>query len=35
VPFNTTDLTGDYQATVEGITKAGKIVYVTTFLKVE
>ena len=35
VPFDTSDLTGDYQATVECITKAGKIVYVMTFLKVE
>jgi len=35
VPFNTSDLTGDYQATVEGITKDGQVVFSTTSLKVE
>ena len=35
VPFDTSDLTGEFQATVEGITKDGKIVYATATFKVE
>jgi hypothetical protein len=35
LPFDTSDLTGDFQATVEGITKDGKIIYTTAVFKVE
>jgi hypothetical protein len=35
VPFDTSDLTGEFQATVEGITKDGKIIFATSFFKVE
>ena len=35
VPFSTSDLTGDYQVTVEGFTKDGKIIRGTSFFKVE
>ena len=35
IPFDTSDLLGDYQATIEGITKTGEIIYSTIFLKVE
>ena len=35
LPFDTSDLTGDFQATVEGITKDGQIVFATVDFKVE
>ena len=35
VPFNTSDLTGEFQAIVEGITKDGKIFFAETVFKVE
>lgn len=35
IPFDTSDLTGDFQVTVEGITKDGKIIYETAFFRVE
>jgi len=35
LPFDTSDLTGEFQAIVEGITKDGEIVFATTFFKVE
>ena len=35
LPFDTSDLTGDFQATVEGITKEGEIFSTTCFFKVE
>jgi hypothetical protein len=35
IPFDTSDLTGEFQATVEGITKDGKFIYVTLFFRVE
>jgi len=34
LPFNTSDLRGEFQATVEGITKDGEIIYATSLLKV-
>ena len=35
LPFNTSDLTGDFQATVEGITQDGEFFSATTVFKVE
>jgi len=35
LPFDTSDLTGEFQATVEGITKDGKIVFTTSSFRVE
>jgi len=35
LPFDTSDLTGDFQATLEGITKDGQIVFATADFKVE
>ena len=35
IPFDTSDLTGEFQATVEGITKDGKFISATAFFKVE
>jgi hypothetical protein len=35
IPFNTSDLTGEFQATVEGITKDGKFIFATVFFRVE
>jgi len=35
LPFDTSDLTGDFQATVEGITNNGEIIFATSFFKVE
>ena len=35
LPFDTSDLAGEYQATVEGITKEGKIFFSKTFFEVE
>ena len=35
LPFDTSDLTGEFQATVEGITKDGEIIYATSFFTVE
>jgi len=35
LPFNTSDLTGEFQATVEGITKDGEIVFATLDFKVQ
>ena len=35
LPFDTSDLTGEFQATVEGITKDGQIVFATAVFKVE
>jgi hypothetical protein len=35
LPFSTSDLTGDFQATVEGITQDGKIFFSTAIIKVE
>jgi len=35
VPFDTSDLTGEFQATVEGITKDGKFIYTTALFKVD
>ena len=35
LPFDTSDLTGDFQATVEGITKNGEVIYATSIFKVE
>jgi len=35
LPFDTSDLTGEFQATVEGITKDGKIVFATSLFSVE
>ena len=35
VPFDTSDLTGEFQATVEGITKDGAIIYATAVFNVE
>ena len=35
VPFDTSDLTGEFQATVEGITKDGKIIFATSVFNVE
>ena len=35
LPFDTSDLTGEFQATVEGITKDGEIIFATSFFKVE
>jgi len=34
LPFDTSDLTGDFQATVEGITEDGKFIFETSFFKV-
>ena len=34
-PFDTSDLTGEFQATVEGITKDGKFIFATSIFKVE
>ena len=34
VPFDTSDLTGEFQATVEGITKDGRIIFATSIFKV-
>jgi hypothetical protein len=35
IHFNTSDLTGEFQATIEGLTKGGQFIYTTTFFKVE
>jgi len=35
VPFDTSDLTGEFQATVEGITKDGEIFFASSFFKVD
>ena len=35
IPFDTSDLTGEFQVTVKGITKDGKFVFATAFFKVE
>ena len=35
LPFDTSDLTGEFQATVEGITKDGKIIFVMVLFNVE
>ena len=35
LPFDTSDLTGEFQATVEGITKDGEIIFATSFFEVE
>ena len=35
LPFDTSDLSGEFQATVEGITKDGEIIFATSFFKVE
>ena len=35
LPFDTSDLAGEFQVTVEGITKEGKIIFATTFFNVE
>ena len=35
IPFGTSDLAGEYQITVEGITKDGKIIYASSFFMVE
>jgi hypothetical protein len=35
LPFDTSDLTGEFQATVEGITEDGKFIFTTSFFKVE
>ena len=35
LPFDTSDLTGEFQATVEGITEDGEIIFATTYFKVE
>ena len=35
LPFDTSDLTGEFQATVEGITNDGKIIFATALFKVE
>jgi len=35
LPFDTSDLTGEFQATVEGVTNDGKIIFATAFFKVE
>jgi hypothetical protein len=35
LPFDTSDLTGEFQATVEGITKDGELFYATSFFSVE
>ena len=35
LPFDTSDLTGEFQATVEGITKDGENIFATLFFKVE
>ena len=35
LPFDTSDLTGEFQATVKGVTKDGKIIFATTFFRVE
>jgi len=35
LPFDTSDLTGEFQATVEGVTKDGKIIFITSVFKVE
>ena len=35
LPFDTSDLTGEFQVTVEGITKDGEVIYATTIFKVE
>ena len=35
IPFKTSDLTGEFQATVEGVTKNGQFVFATTFFKVD
>ena len=35
LPFDTSDLTGEFQATVEGITNDGKFISATSFFKVE
>jgi len=35
LPFDTSDLTGEFQATVEGITKDGECFFATVFFKVE
>jgi hypothetical protein len=34
LPFDTSDLTGEFQATVQGITKDGKIIFATSFFNV-
>jgi len=34
LPFDTSDLTGEFQATVEGITKEGQFLFATMFFKV-
>ena len=34
LPFNTSDLTGEFQITVEGITKDGEIIHTTSSFKV-
>ena len=35
LPFDTSDLAGEFQVTVEGITKDGEIIFATAFFKVE
>ena len=35
LPFNTSDLTGEFQATMEGITNDGEFIFETSFFKVE
>ena len=35
LPFDTSDLVGEFQATVEGVTEDGKFVFATSFFKVE
>ncbi len=35
IPFDTSDLTGEFQATIEGITKEGTTFQVTTYIKIE
>ena len=35
LPFYTSDLTGEFQATVEGVTKDGQFIFATAFFKVE
>jgi len=35
LPFDSSDLTGEFQATVEGFTKDGKIIFASTFFRVE
>ena len=35
LPFDTSDLTGEFQATIEGVTKDGQFIFATTVFKVE